>query len=108
MFEKKRELSIKRLQLFRFFLYTWGIIFICLLFVIMKKLLTLASLAATVVLFAGCLNKPTETDDTTTPTVETTVTTEEVVPAVEEVTPTVDTTVTTETTVTTDTGATAE
>lgn len=60
----------------------------------MKKLLSLVVLVAGVALFAGCLNKPVVTDDTTVPTVET----NEVVPAdTTETTETVDTTTTTET-----------
>jgi len=55
--------------------------------VTMKKLLTLVVLVAGVALFAGCMNKPTTTEDTTVPTDEvTTTTTDEVMPAEEAIT----------------------
>lgn len=65
----------------------------------MKKLLTLVVLVAGVALFAGCMDKPTTTEEVTTPTVEevTTPTTEEVAPADATTTDaTVDTTTTEE------------
>ena len=58
----------------------------------MKKLLTLGALSLSVVLFAGCMNKPEAIDETTTPVVDQTVTP---TPVVEEVTPTVDPTLVT-------------
>ena len=79
--------------------------FIWLKCVIMKKLLTLGALVASVALLAGCMNKPATVDTTATGT-DTTTTTTTPTPTVEQVAPATDTTTTgTDTTTTTTTPA---
>ncbi len=104
-------MSIILLQLHQFFLYTWGIYYFFYMVntITMKKLLTLGALVASVALFAGCMNTPTTTTDTTTDTTIATGTVDTTTPTTNEVVPadtTTDTTGTADTTATPD--ATAE
>gem|GEM_PF-1522701 len=90
------KLSIIPCNCVRFFYTARALIFFYIIkCVTMKKLLTLAVAISAVALFAGCMNTPETTDDTTTPVV-----TETTTPTVEEVVPTTDATGTTTTTTT--------